>query len=388
MPVPLSYSFRNLWTRRLTTALTLSGMALVVFVFAAIQMLAEGLERTLVSTGSDDNVVVLRKGSTSEIMSGVEREKAALLEAFPQIATGPDGRRLLAKEMVVLISLAKRGQSQPSNVTIRGIGPASLALRPQVRLVEGRLPSPGSGEIMAGNNIARRFSGIGLNESLRFATREWRIVGIFDAGTSGFSSEIWGDAEQLMQAFRRIVFSSVLFKLRDRSDFPSVSSAVGGDPRLTLEAKTETRFYEEQSEMMTKFLRILGFSLTIIFSIGAIIGAMITMHSAVANRTTEIGTLRALGFRRRGILAAFLAESLLLGFFGGVAGLTLASFLQFFSISTVNFQSFAEVAFRFTLGPEILFGSMAFSLFMGLLGGLVPAVRASRMRITDALRAS
>ena len=388
MAIPIFYSYRNLWTRRLTTVLTVSGMALVVFVFATILMLAAGLEKTLVSTGSEENVLVIRKGSTSEVMSGIERDKAAILEALPQIAVGPGGQRLVARELVVLITLPKRGGDKPANVTVRGIGGASLLLRPQVRITQGRAPRPGSTEIMVGASIAKRFSGIGLDSNLRFALRDWRIVGVFDAGNTGFSSEIWGDAEQFLQTFRRPVFSSVLFRLRSSSEFSQVRSAIGGDPRLALEAKRENRFYEEQSEMMTLFLRILGYALTTIFSIGAVIGAMITMYSAVASRTSEIGTLRALGFQRRGILAAFLAESLFLGLIGGLVGLGLSSFMQLVTISTMNFQSFAELAFSFTLTPEIVLEAVGFSVLMGLVGGLAPAVRASRMRITDALRAA
>jgi ABC-type transport system, involved in lipoprotein release, permease component len=189
-----------------------------------------------------------------------------------------------------------------------------------------------------------------------------------------------------MQAFRRPVYSSLIFKLQDPADFAQAKTAIETDPRLKLEAKRETRYYLDQSEMMAKFLRILGMSLTIIFSIGAIIGAMITMYSAVANRTAEIGTLRALGFRRRDILLAFLAESLSLGFIGGVVGLFFASFMQFITVSTVNFQTFSELAFKFTLTPGIITEAMMFALIMGFIGGMLPALRASRMNIVDALR--
>ena len=388
MAISLSYNFRNLWTRRLTTLLTVSGMALVVFVFASILMLAEGLRKTLVETGSYDNVVILRKGSNSEVVSGVGRQSASIVETLPEIAIGPKGQRLLAKELVVLIALTKKGSNSPSNVILRGVEEDSILLRPTVRLVEGRLPRVGSPEIITGSSIARRFKGIGINETIRFGMSDWRIVGIFDAGNSGFSSEIWGDVDQFIQAFRRPAYSSVIFKLRDSSEFQNVKSRIESDPRLTLEAKRETKYYAEQSEIMAKFLRILGISLTIIFSLGAIIGAMITMYSAVANRTTEIGTLRALGFQRRSILAAFLVESLLLGFLGGLAGLFFASFLQFFTVSTMNFQSFAELAFSFTLTYEIFYKGMVFSLVMGFVGGLLPALRASRMIIVDALRAA
>jgi ABC-type antimicrobial peptide transport system permease subunit len=194
--------------------------------------------------------------------------------------------------------------------------------------------------------------------------------------------------DQVMQAFRRPVYSAVIFKLKSPGDFPVAKKAIETDPRLTFEAKRETRYYLDQSEVMAKFLRILGLSLTVIFSIGAVIGAMITMYSAVANRIGEIGTMRALGFRRRSILAAFLAESLLLGFIGGAVGLFFASFMQFITVSTVNFQTFSELAFKFTLTVPIILQAMAFSLIMGLIGGLLPAFRASRMNIVEALRAA
>lgn len=388
MAIPFSYNVRNLWTRRLTTVLTIGGMALVVFVFASTLMLAEGLRKTLVETGSYDNVVFLRKGAASEVVSGVSRDQAAVLETLPEIAYGPNGQKLLAKETVVLIALPKKGSGQPSNVILRGIEGASLLLRPQVKFVEGRLPRMGSSEVIVGSSIVRGFQGAEMDKTLYWAMRDWRVVGIFDAGTSGFSSEIWGDVNQFMQAFRRPGYSSVIFRLRDPSEFQNVKSRVESDPRLTLEAKRETRYYEEQSQMMAKFLRILGTSLTIIFSLGAIIGAMITMYSAVANRIAEIGTLRALGFRRRDILIAFLLESLLLGFLGGLSGLLFASLMQFITISTVNFQTFSELAFRFTLSFEIVYKGMIFSLIMGFVGGLLPALRASRMVIVDALRAT
>ncbi len=388
MALPLAYNFRNLWTRRLTTILTVSGMALVVFVFASVLMLAGGLQKTLVETGSYDNVVFLRKGSTSEVMSGVTREQASILEAFSEIMIGPRGQKLLSKEAVMLIALPKKRSGKPSNVVLRGMDENSLLLRPQVRLVEGRLPRLGTTEVMVGMSIARRFKDIGLNEKLCCGMRDWRIVGIFDAGSTGFSSEIWGDADQFMQAFRRSAYSSIIFRLRGSSEFQNLKSRIETDPRLTLEVKRETNYYADQSEIMAKFLRILGISLTIIFSIGAIIGAMITMYSAVGNRTAEIGTLRALGYQRRDIMIGFLLESLLLGFLGGLTGLFFASFMQLITISTMNFQTFSELAFSFSLNFDIIYRGMAFALIMGFLGGVLPAVRASRMIIVDALRAA
>jgi ABC-type antimicrobial peptide transport system permease subunit len=386
--IPLSYIVRNLAARRLTTALTAGGMALVVYVFATVLMLAAGLERTLVATGSDDNVVVIRRGSQTEIQSGIDRRQAAIVESLPGIATGADGRPAVSKEPVVLITLPKRDSGKPSNVVIRGVTPEGYALRPQARIVAGRLPRPGTAEVIAGRSIADGFRGAGLDETVRFASRDWTVVGIFDAGRTGFDSEIWGDAEQMLQAFRRLGFSSVIFRLADGSRFDEVRRAIEADPRLTLEAKRETRFYADQSEALSTFITYLGTSISIIFSIGAIIGAMITMYASVASRTGEIGTLRALGFPRRSVLLAFLVESLLLGLAGGVAGLAGASLMQAVSISTMNFQTFAELAFSFALTPGIVVSSLAFALAMGFVGGFLPAARAARMKIVDALRAA
>ncbi|MBV6519662.1 MAG: hypothetical protein HCAMLNBO_02531 [Candidatus Brocadia fulgida] len=363
-------------------------MALVVFVFASILMLAEGLRKTLVNTGSYDNVVVIRKAAASEVQSGIDRQQASIVETQTEVAFGAEGRRLLAKELVVLINLPKRGSNKPSNVVIRGISESSLSLRPQVRLAEGRMPRTGSSEIIAGQSIAKRFKGGGIGETLRFGMRDWTVVGVLDAGNTGFNSEIWGDVDQLMQAFRRPVYSSVLFRLRDSSEFVKFKTRTESDPRLTVEAKREVTYYEDQSKMMAKFLRIMGLSLTIIFSLGAIIGAMVTMYSAVANRTKEIGTLRALGFQRRNIVGAFLMESLMIGWLGGCAGLFCASFMQLLTISTMNFQTFSELAFTFSLTFGIIYKSLLFSLIMGFLGGVLPAFRSARMNIVDALRAS
>jgi ABC-type antimicrobial peptide transport system permease subunit len=363
-------------------------MALVVFVFAATLMLAEGLQKTLVETGSDDNVIVIRKSAVSEVQSGVERGQAAIIASQPQVAIGSDGKPLLANELVVLINLPKRVSSKPANVIIRGIGAKSLQLRPQVQLVSGRMPKPGSAEVIAGASIAKRFKGGGIGETVRFGMRDWAVVGIFDAGNTGFSSEIWGDVDQLMQAFRRPVYSSVLFRMRDVGEFNGFKETLESNPRLTIEAKRETRYYLDQSEAMAKFLRILGIALTVIFSLGAVIGAMITMYAAVANRVIEIGTLRALGFGRNSILAAFIMEALFLGLVGGLAGIFGASFMQLITISTMNWQSFSELAFSFALTFAIVWKSLLFSLVMGFVGGVLPAFRAARMSIVEALRST
>lgn len=385
MTIPISYSFRNIFVRKLTTFLTTFGMALVVFVFSAVLMLADGFEKTLVDTGSYDNVVVIRKAAGTEVQSGIDRLQAGIVEMITGVAID-NNKRVLAKELVVLITLPKIGTGKPSNVVIRGVGTASFNLRNDLKLISGRMFKPGTSEIIVGRKIYETFSNCSIGDNIRFAMREWKVVGIFDAGNRAFSSEIWGDCEQLMQAFKRPTYSSITFKLKDINSFDRIKEIIEKDPRLTLEAKREVNYYKDQSELMAKFLRILGLSVTSIFSIGAIIGAMITMFSAVANRVGEIGTLRALGFQKKDILMSFVIESLFLGFVGGVTGLFLSSFLQFFTVSTINFQTFSELAFSFHLNLRVAYRSMAFSLIMGLTGGILPALRAARMNIIDALR--
>ena len=386
--VPFSYIARNLWVRRVTTALTAGGMALVVYVFATVLMMSEGIRATLVATGQPDNVMVLRKGAGAEINSAIERGQAAILSTLPGIATDALGRPLISAEPVVLINLPKRSNGKPSNVTVRGSSEIGLQLRPGLRVVEGRMFRPGTSEIIVGNATAAGFAGIDLGANLRFAGRDWQIVGRFDAGRSGFDSEIWGDAEQMLQAFRRGASSIMVVRLADPGRFEALRERIEADPRLLLEAKPEIRFYAEQSEALATFISILGLSLAVIFSIGAVVGAMITMFAAVASRIGEIGTLRALGFRRGAVLAAFMTESLLLSGLGGVVGLAGASLMQVVDVSTTNFQTFAELAFRFVLTPQIAVQTLAFALAMGVVGGFVPAWRAARLQIVDCLRAA
>jgi len=388
MRVPLTYIARNLWVRRLTTVLTAGGMALVVFVFSAVLMLDAGLKSTMVSSGSDSNVVVIRKGSDTEVQSGIDRDTAAVVETLPQVGRGAAGQTLASREVVVLDSLTKRGGAQRTNVPVRGISPLGLELRSQVRLAEGRMFRPGASEVVVGNSVAHDFSGVAIGQTLNFAQRQWLVVGRFDAQRTAFDSEIWGDCEQLLQAFRRTVYSSLLVRLASPGQYDALRAAIDADPRLQLEARRERRYYEDQSRQMSDFIRILGLTLSTIFSLGAMIGAAITMYASVASRTAEIGTLRALGFARRSILTAFLVESMLLALAGGAAGLAAASLLQAVRISTTNFQTFSELAFSFQLTPGVVARSLLFALVMGLAGGVLPAAKAARMRIVDALRTS
>jgi ABC-type lipoprotein release transport system permease subunit len=386
MPIPLSYSYRNLLARRLTSFLTAAGMALVVFVFAAVLMLSEGLRQTLVATGSFDNAVVLRAGSETEVQSAVDRTQAGIIASQPEIALGSQGP-LVAPEAIILVNLPKRGTNNPGNVMIRGVQPVSQNLRREIKLAQGRWFRPGSNELVAGANIARRFQGAGLGETMRFAMRTWQIVGVFDAGNTGFSSEIWGDAEQLLAAFRRSVFSGVVLRLKDPGSFAALKTRLEADPRLPVQVQREVEFYEAQSRRLADFIRLLGLVLTGIFGVGAVLGAMVTMYAQVGNRIGEIGTLRALGFPRHHILLAFLVEAALLGALGWIIGLLPASLLNFFTLSTVNWASFSEITFRFTLTLDIVWKSLAFGLGMGLVGGFLPALKAARLPVLDALRA-
>jgi putative ABC transport system permease protein len=387
MSVPYAYTVKNISARKGTTTLTAGGMALVVYVFAAMLMVAEGLEKTLIGTGNVDNVVVIRRGSDAEIQSAVERDQAAIISSLPEIGTDGSGNRMLSKELIVLVGLPKRGTDRPSNVTVRGLSDAGLRLRSQVKIAKGRMFRTGSSEVVVGKGISEAFRSAGIGGRLKLGAREWTVVGILDAGSTGFDSEIWGDVGQLMQAFRRETYSSVVFRLKDGRGFDKVAARIDSDQRLTHRAVRETAFYAAQSKTMADFLRIFGITLSLIFSTGAVIGATITMHSAVASRTTEIATLRAIGFQRMSVLVAFLAESLLLGFAGGVVGLVLASGMQFLTISTMNLQTFSELAFSLRLTPAIVVESLVFAVAMGFVGGFLPALRAARLNIIDALRA-
>ncbi|MCK6558288.1 ABC transporter permease [candidate division KSB1 bacterium] len=387
MKIPLSYSFRSLWTRRLTTILTLSGVALVVFVFVAALMLSEGLRQTLVATGVDDNAIVIRRASQAEVQSAIARDQANIIKTQPEVALDSNGKPQSTSDVVVLISLPKRSNNEPTNVVVRGTSPEGLSLRAQqVKLVEGRMFAPGLQELIVGKSLQQRFQNCEIGSTLRMGGTDWQVVGVFDGGRTGFDSEIWGDAEVIMPAWRRQMFSSVTVRLRDPQQFEALRQRLESDPRMVVDVKREKQYYDEQSKFMAIFINVLGTVVTFIFSFGAMIGAMITMYAAVSNRTQEIGTLRAVGFRRRSVLSAFLIESVLLAVLGGIVGLLLSSLLQFISISTTNWNTFSELAFSFKLSPFIVMQALIFSLLMGLVGGFLPAVRASRLKIVEALR--
>ncbi len=387
MKIPLKYSLRSFMTRKLTTGITVLGITLVVFVFSAVLMMAYGIQKTLRATGTDDNVKITRKASNGEISSLIDGETQNVIKTLPYIAKQPDGQQIISSEPVVIINLEKKTGGL-SNVTVRGVSEPVFRLRPNVQLLEGRMFKFGVRELIVGQSIFKRFNGAQIGSQVKFAGDLWTVVGVFSSDGSGFDSELWGDALQLLNSFNRgSTISSVTAKLQSAESFEKFKSAFEAERRLQqFEVKTERKYFEEQSEAMSMFIQILGIFITVIFSFGSIIGAMITMYAAVANRTVEIGTLRSLGFKRRNILSAFLMESLAIAFVGGVLGLLIASLLQFFSISTLNFTSFSELEFSFALSPSIIISALLFSLFMGFVGGFLPSVRAARMNIVNALR--
>ena len=382
MSLLFTYSLRNLGIRRVTTALTAGGMALVVFVYAAVLMLDAGLQATLSATGDDTNVIFVRRAAEVEMQSILDRQQASIITSVPEVVVGADSHPVASKEVVVMVALPGKSAGRIRSIVARGVGPSVHEVRPQVRITAGRMFRSGSNEVVVGS----RLGGFDVGSTISFAQRDWHVVGRFDASGSGFDSEIWGDTEQFMQAFRRNAYSSVVVRLADSSAFAALKARLESDPRLTVEAKRERLFYEEQSRMLSGLIRVLGLILSVLFSLGAIIGAIITMYSAVASRRREIGALRALGFRRSTIVFTFLGESMLIGVAGWVAGLLLASLLINVQITTLNWTSFTELAFRFFLTPAIILQSLVFALAMGFLGGFLPALRAAHLKIVDALR--
>ncbi len=386
--VPIKYMTSGFHSRRLTTAITIVGIALVVWVYTAVLMMSYGVEKTLSSNGSERNAVIARKSSQGEISSIIDGDGINVIKTLPQIAKNESGKLIASGEVAVVINLNIINGTGMSNISVRGVEQSAFELRPYIKLIDGRMFNTGSREIIVGNSVTQRFVGAKMGDKIKFANDEWTIVGIMDAKGSSFESEIWGDATQLQAAFNRAnTVSTMTVQMADGVTIDEFKKAFEADRRINMyEPKTEIKFYQEQSEALATFIAALGTAITIIFSIGAIVGAVITMYTAVATRTTEIGTLRALGFRRRSVLASFLLEALLLSASGGILGVALASFLQFFTISTINFNSFSELTFSFALSQDIVLNSMVFALIMGFLGGFFPSVRAARLNIVDSLR--
>lgn len=381
-----NYNLRSMLVRKGTAIMTSMGIAMVVAVFVMTLSIAQGFRSTLVASGSPDNVIVMRKGATSENVSSVAKPQLALIETFPQIARDASRLSLASPELVVIISLPRIADGQPANVPLRAVGPRAFEVRENLSIVEGRRFSPGTREINVGRLAVGRFAGLGLGSTVKFGSSTWNVVGIFEADDAAFESEVWGDVDLMLPAFQRNEYQSITAKLTDASAFESLAAAIDSDPRLQLTVRRERDYYAEQSQTMTTVIRVFGTFVTLILSIGAMFGAMNTMYAAVAYRTREVGTLRALGFSRSRIVIAFLVESVALALVGGIIGCVLALPVHGLSTGTTNMASFSEVAFKFRITPALLLAGLAFSAVMGAAGGLLPALRAARIPVSRALR--
>ncbi|MGQ0702630.1 MAG: ABC transporter permease [Gemmatimonadales bacterium] len=387
MKIPFVYNARSVMQRPLSTAFTAIGIGLVVAVFIGMLALANGFRTALVRTGSDENAMVLRRGADSELSSGIGREQASIIAASPHVATGPDGRPLVSPEVYVLIPLPRPSDTTAlANVVARGISPAVWSVRANVRVTQGRRPESGRSEICIGERIVARFANTGIGETLRIGGRDWTVVCHFTAGGSAFESEIWGENEQFMPVFRGQVFQTVIFRLRDPAGFDEAKRVLEADQRLGVDVHREREFYAAQSEVLGRILRILAMVITTIMAIGAVFGAVNTMYAAVATRAPEIAVLLTLGFRPRNVLASFLTESALIAAAGGVIGGLLALPINGLVTSTTNWASFSEIAFSFRVTPGLLLAGFGFAVVMGLVGGFLPARRAAKLPVVQALR--
>lgn len=387
MAIPLVYNVRSALNRPVSTATTALGIGLTVAIFVGALALAAGFQASLVATGSPDNALVLRKGADSEISSAVSLEGASIIRAHGAVAAGPDGRPLASPELVVVVNKPRLGIEGSSNVTVRGVDPSAIAVRGKLAVVEGRMFTPGSDEIIVGHRIAGRFANCEIGDKLRFEQRDFTVVGHFEAGGSAFESEIWGDAAVLMPAMHRDgAYQTLVFRMKDPAQFDWIKKELESDPRLPVQVKRESAFYAEQSQMFTAIITVIGSFITAIMAVGAIFGAANTMFANVSSRTREIATLFVLGFRPWAVAVSFLFESVFISVLGGIVGCLLALPLNGITSSTTNFQSFSEQAFRFQVTPGIMLTALVFSAVLGVVGGFVPAIHAARQPIARTLR--
>lgn len=387
--IPISYNVRSLGARKATTAATALGVGAVVFVFSSVLMLANGIENTLSQSGAEDVAIVMRAGSDAELSSGFDATDVGLVTAPPQVRRRDDGTPDGTGELVAVLAMDKVGGDGFSNVQVRGVGDDVWDFRSTARIVEGRAPQPGAAEVAVGSAIRGRFVNVDLGQTFELGdNRPVTVVGIFEDGGSSYESEVWAGIESARVAFGRMgLVSAVRVRLRTAGDLDAYREEIEGNRRLGLSVTGERAYYEKQSEGTATFMKAMGLIIAVLFSLGAMIGAMITMYSAVASRSREIGALRALGFSKASILGSFLLESLLLSVLGGAIGAAASLAMSLVRFSVVNFASWSEIVFRFDPTPDILASSLIFAAVMGLVGGLFPAARAARMGVLDALRA-
>ncbi|MEO8179636.1 MAG: ABC transporter permease [Deltaproteobacteria bacterium] len=388
--IPLSYNVRSLLVRKATTIATALGIGLVVFVLSSSLMLARGIRNTLVTNGSAERVKVLRKGSDTEMASGIDANTASLVMAAPGVKRDSDGQPLGSPEVVVVIALDKLGgpDGMVSNILVRGVPAQMLKVHPEVRFIAGRPARPGTDEVVVGKGVRGHFKGLELGSSFELKkNRPVQVVGIFEAGGSSLESEVWCDVETLRTSFGRgSSSSSVTLVLESQAAYDGLAAYIENDKQLGLEPMREKVYYDKQSEGTTLFITALGFFIAFWFSVGAMIGAMITMYGAVSQRSKEVGTLRALGFSRGEVLLSFLIESSVLALAGGIIGSLASMSMTAMDFSMMNFATWQEIRFTFDPSPAIIGGSIAAGGVMGILGGFFPAIRAARLSPIEAMR--
>jgi putative ABC transport system permease protein len=385
MAIPLAYNMRNLVVRKTTTIMTALGIALTVAVLLSVLALVAGLRTAFRSTGDPLQVLVMRKGSTAELSSGMTREIFQDLKSNPGIAKW-NGEPMASLELVTVINLPSVDSPQGMNITLRGLLPAGREMRHDLKLQEGRWYSAGQREIVVGKSIAKRYPGAQMGKTLRFGHGQWLIVGIMDGGQSAVNSEIFGDLNQVSSDFNRLdALSSILLRATDEATVPALINSLKDDRRLNVDAITEKAYYAAQTSAGAP-LEFLGIFVSAIMAVGSSFASMNTMYAAVARRAREIGTLRVLGFSRGSILFSFFLESLLLAMLGGLLGCLLVLPLNNVTTGVGSFFTFSEIAFNFRVTPAIMATGVAFAMFMGSLGGIFPARMAARKEILTALR--
>jgi putative ABC transport system permease protein len=385
--IPLAYNIRSLTVRRTTTLAAALGLALVVFIFASVMMMSNGIKQVSARAADPDVAIVMRKGSDVEMSSGIEEVNIPLIAAAPGVAKAANGRPLAIGELLVVVLLGKTSGGM-SNVVLRGVPDAVMTFRPTVKIVEGRAATPGTDEAIVGSAIRGRFTGLDVGQTFEMRkNRPIKIVGVFEDNGSSFESEVWGDMDVIRATFgRQGIVSSVRVRLESPAKFDAFKTDVETNRQLNVTAMRETDFSEKSSHGTALFLSVLGFVIAFFFSIGAIIGAMITMHATVAQRQREIGTLRALGFSRFQILTSFLLESIALAIFGGALGAGASLLMGFKRITMMNTATWSELSFRFEPTPKILITAILIATVMGILGGFFPAIRAARISPVQAMR--
>jgi putative ABC transport system permease protein len=387
MAIPLKYNVRSLLVRRVSTAMTAGGIALVVAVFVIVMAMVAGLGAAIGDTGSPDNIVVLRKGATTETYSAINLDQFDALKFLPQIKRDKAGNPLASPELPVQVLMQRVGGGS-DNIVVRGVLPIALEVHENVHIIKGRMFRPAVNEVIVGTGLVGRYSDMTVGSTLRFGRGAWKVVGIFDAGGGSFESEVWADLHNVQDDTQRgAYYACVRLKLAPGADGGALIRRISDDPRINLQAETETQYYKDQSVVANQ-LRVLGMIVAIIMGIGAVFAAMNTMYAAVSARTSEIGTLRALGFSPGAVLTSFLVESLVLALAAGAIGVVLALPINGFSTTFGNFMTFSTLAFNFRVTPAIVLEAMAFAAAMGALGGWLPARQAMRLRVVDALRRS